>query len=171
MAVSVAVHFFGASVSTDFQWVGSWMALIILTTATIVEMCAYYIPWVDNVLDLINGPLALAAGAVVMCGMLPEMNSAVKWSIAVIVGSGAAGLTQSATTETRGASSAATGGLGNCVVATIENAASIVLSLLALVLPILAAFFTIGIFLAIIVRLRDVLKKRHLKKLLQRRGI
>ena len=66
---------------------------------------------IDNLLDLVNVPLAFVAGAVVMSGVLPDVHPYLKWSIAGLLGSSAAGLTQLATTIIRG--------VGSIVVVTI----------------------------------------------------
>ena len=41
-------------------------ALIILGVATIVEIIAYFIPYIDNLLDTISVPLAALAGTAIM---------------------------------------------------------------------------------------------------------
>ena len=37
----------------DFHWITSTVALIALGTATVVEIVAYYVPWLDHALDTI----------------------------------------------------------------------------------------------------------------------
>ena len=133
LAISLGVRFAGLSVNESFSWVGSDMALVCLSVATVVEMLAYYIPWVDNALDAVSGPLALVAGAVVAAGMLPEMPAFAQWGVGIIAGAGSAGAVQLSTTAIRGASSATTGGLGNFVVSTAENGASILGSIVAII--------------------------------------
>ena len=98
--------FFGYKVNADFEWIGSWISIVSLATATIIEVAVYYLPCVDNLLDLVNVPLAFAAGAVVMSGVLPDVHPYFKWSIAGRLDSSAAGLTQLVTTIIRGASTA-----------------------------------------------------------------
>ena len=159
LVVSVAVHFFGVTVNSDFNWVGSWLALIILGTATIVEMLSYYIPWVDTALDVINTPLALVAGAVVMSGMMPDIHPGLRWAIALIVGTGAAGITQVATTVVRSASSATTGGLGNNVVSSSENVCATGLSIMAFIFPIVAALLGVTVLIVIAVIARKMIRK------------
>ena len=139
LAVSIAVHFFGYKVSADFEWIGSWISIVSLAAATIVEVGAYYLPCVDNLLDLVNVPLAFAAGAVVMSGVLPDVHPyLIKWSIAGLLGSSAAGLTQLATTIIRGASTATTAGAGNNVVSSSENVCATIFSLGAILFPLIA---------------------------------
>ena len=70
------------------------------------------------------------------------MNN-VKWALAIIAGSGAAGIVQTETTITRAASTTTTGGLANPVVSTAEAGSSFGLSLLAVFLPVVAGLITI----------------------------
>ena len=48
----------------DMQWLGSYPAIICFGTAAIYEIAAYYIPFIDNILDTIATPLSVAAGTV-----------------------------------------------------------------------------------------------------------
>ena len=159
LAVSIAAHFFGFKVNADFEWIGSWISIVSLATATIVEVVAYYLPFVDNLLDLINVPLAFVAGAVVMSGVLPDVHPYLKWSIAGLLGSSAAGLTQLATTIIRGASTATTAGAGNNVVALLENVCAVIFSIGAILLPLLAI-----VFVAVVLYILGCLVKRMTMK-------
>ena len=47
-----------------FAWLGSTSALLALAIATVLEIGAYYVPWLDNLLDSIATPLAITAGVV-----------------------------------------------------------------------------------------------------------
>lgn len=129
----------------DLLWAASPLALIMLVSATILEIGAYYIPWLDNALDTIATPLAVVAGALVTFGFAPQMSPLAQWSLALIAGGGLAGLTQGATVATRAISSVSTGGLGNPVVSTIEAMAAVGLSLLALLFPLLAVGFVLAL--------------------------
>ena len=149
LAVSIAVHFFGFKVNADFEWIGSWISIVSLATATIVEVAAYYLPCVDNILDIVNVPLAFVAGAVVMSGALPDVHPYLKWSIAGLLGGSVAGVTQLATTIIRGASTATTAGAGNNVVSSSENVCATIFSVGAILIPLLAIAIVM-IFLCIL---------------------
>lgn len=45
----------------SFQWLASWPAIICFGTASFFEILAYYIPFIDNLLDAITTPLAIGA--------------------------------------------------------------------------------------------------------------
>jgi hypothetical protein len=53
-------------VNEGFQWLAGWPALITFGTATVVEILAYYIPFIDNLLDTITTPLAVGGGTLLL---------------------------------------------------------------------------------------------------------
>jgi hypothetical protein len=127
----------------SFQWLGSWAAIVALGTATVVEIIAYYIPFIDNLLDTITTPLAIGAGTLLLTSVLPIENELVKWITGLIVGGGTAATVQGGTVLTRLASSKLTAGVGNPVVATGEHAAAFGSSILSLFIPLIIAVLVI----------------------------
>ena len=138
LLASVAAHSGHMDPGPGFAWLASWPAMATFAVAAAVEIAAYYLPGLDHALDLIMTPLALCAGVLLVVAPLGEVSPLMRWSIAVVAGAGAAGLTQAASSLLRIKSTATTGGLGNPVVATAELGGSLLLSLLALLLPLLA---------------------------------
>jgi len=129
--------------SPSFEWIGTYPALIVFGAATILEIVAYFIPWFDNLLDSIATPAAFIAGAILMVAVVSGLPPLAKWALAIIAGSGAAGIVQTGTTLTRAASTTTTGGIANPVVSTVEAGSSFGLSLLAILLPVIAGLLTI----------------------------
>jgi len=123
-----------------FEWIGSYYATMAFGSATIVEVLAYYIPWLDHFLDLIASPTAIIAGTIATASMVMELSPFLKWTLAIIAGGGAAALIQGATVALRTKSSALTGGLGNPLISTAEVIGSMITSLLAIIVPILCLF-------------------------------
>ena len=121
-----------------FLWLGSDVALVIFGLAAVVEVAAYFIPWFDHLLDVATQPAAMAAGALLMAATLVELPPWMRWTVAVIVGGGTAGLVQGATGALRLASTATTGGLANPVFAMFETGAATALTMLAVALPMVA---------------------------------
>ncbi|MBX7242351.1 MAG: DUF4126 domain-containing protein [Bacteroidia bacterium] len=134
----------------NMAWMGSWTAIIILGTATLGEIVAYYFPWFDHILDVIASPSALIAGTVLTASVLTGMDPAWQWGLGLIVGGGSAGLTQASTVTLRAGSTATTGGIGNPLVATFEHFAAIIGSVLSVWLTYIAVFL-FGIFFLVIV--------------------
>jgi len=122
----------------SFEWMASTPALITFSVATALEIAAYYVPWLDNLLDTAATPIAVSAGVLVSASVFTGMDPMVKWSLAVVAGGGLAASTQGITTILRGLSSFFTGGFGNPIVSTIEAMVSTTLSVLAVLLPVLA---------------------------------
>jgi len=120
-----------------FQWLASWTAIISFGTATVAEILAYYIPFVDNLLDTITTPLAIGGGTLLLTSVLPIDNDFLKWAAGFLFGGGSAATVQGGTVMTRLASSKLTAGTGNAVVATGEHAASFGTSVLSLVIPLI----------------------------------
>ena len=56
LGMSVAALAGHLGLSPGFEWIGSWPAFACFLTATILEIAAYYIPWLDNALDSIATP-------------------------------------------------------------------------------------------------------------------
>jgi hypothetical protein len=122
----------------SFAWVATGPALLMLSVAAIAEVVAYYVPGVDNLLDSIATPAAVIAGIAVSAAVMTDLPPMLKWTLAIIAGGGAAGLTQGATTLLRGNSTVFTGGLGNPAIATGELAGAIAVSVMALFAPYVA---------------------------------
>ncbi|MDX1565568.1 MAG: DUF4126 domain-containing protein [Phycisphaeraceae bacterium] len=146
--------------ASGFEWVGSWPALICFAVAAVLEIGGYYIPWLDNLLDAIATPAAVVAGTIVTASMTGEMSPLLRWLLAIIAGGGSAGAVQLATAFLRGSSTATTGGAANPVVSTGELGASVVGTVLAIVIPVLSILF-VGCVMFMVLRL--VRRKRRLE--------
>ena len=123
------------TLAQGFQWLGTWPALIAFATATVLEICAYYIPWVDNMLDALMTPAAIAAGTITMASMMGDVSPFLKWSAALIAGGGISAIVQGGTVALRTKASVATGGTTNFMVSNVELAGSVLLTICAIVLP------------------------------------
>lgn len=133
------------SLGPDFLWLASTAGLATLTVATLVEVAGYYVPAVDNALDVVAGPMAFAAGVVTLAAVTSDLPSPLRWGLAVVAGGGTAGLVQGLTTITRLKSTGLTGGLANPVLATAELVGSTLLSVLAIAVPFLALVVLVGV--------------------------
>jgi hypothetical protein len=96
---------------------------------------AYYVPWLDHLLDLLATPIALLAGVVAMAAVVTDLPPVLRWLIALVGGGGSAGLVQGATVLLRLKSTALTGGLTNPILATLELFGAVTTALLAVVVP------------------------------------
>ena len=147
LIMSIAANAGYLPLSDGFSWLSTSGALIMLVVAALVEIIAYYIPGVDNLLDSLATPGAIVAGIAVSAAVMTDMPPMVKWTLAIIAGGGTAALTQGATAVIRAHSSIFTAGLGNPVVATVEFLGALLVSLLALLAPFIALTFVVVLFL------------------------
>lgn len=145
LGASIASMMHWVQLPAEMSWIGSWPALICFGTAAIAEMTAYYIPFIDNLLDTLATPTAIGAGTLLAYSIFPagENDTLVKWVLAFIAGGGSAGILQSGTGLLRLFSTKTTAGTGNAVVATAENAAAVASVSLSFVIPFIVAFVLI----------------------------
>jgi Domain of unknown function (DUF4126) len=160
LIVSGAAYAGHLHLDDSFVWLGSLSALIMLSVAALVEVAAYYVPVVDNLLDVVAAPAAFVAGTIVSAAVMIDAPPMVKWTAAVIAGGGVAGLTQGLTGILRAHSTVLTGGLGNFVISTAQLAGAILISFLALAAP-AAALALVVLFLLIAIRLLRWLLRRE----------
>jgi len=146
LAMSIAVREGSYPIAEGFEWIGSDVALVTLSIATIIEILAYYIPVVDNFLDTIEIPTVLAVGTMLTAASLGDIDPVLRWSIALVAGGGTAEIVEGFTVLTRLGSTATTAGLGNPLISTTEAMSSTTLSIMAINVPIVAAI-VIGIVL------------------------
>lgn len=136
LVVSILAKIGIISVGESFEVLSSWTAIIILSTATLIEICASFIPWLDNALDTIAVPIAGIAGTIMTATFTGDfMDPAFKWAVALIAGGGTAGAIKLGTAGLRVGSTATTGGIANPILATVELGASLFLTALALIAP------------------------------------
>jgi hypothetical protein len=162
LGVSVAALAGHVELADELAWMGSWPALACFGTATALEIGAYYVPWIDNLLDSIATPAAVVAGTVAMGSVITDMSPLMRWSLALIAGGGTAGLIQAATVALRGTSSLTTAGTGNWLVATIELLASIGGTILSLLVPLVAGGF---VALLVVIAIFYLIRRPHSRSL------
>jgi hypothetical protein len=136
LGVSIACHGGYLQLSPEFAWLGSTPALMTFAVATVIEVGAYTVPFIDHMMDTLTTPAAVVAGTLLTASLLGDASPLLKWSLAVIAGGGAAGIVQVGTMAVRGGSTLLTAGFGNLIVALLELAGSAIMTLLALMLPV-----------------------------------
>lgn len=144
LVMSVAAVNGHLPLASGFEWIGTTPALVAFAVATVLEVAAYYVPWLDNLLDAAGPPIAVLAGVVATASVVTELPPLLKWTVAVIAGGGLAGLLHGATAAARAASTVATGGTANFLVATAELGGALATSMLAVLLPVAAVIAAIA---------------------------
>lgn len=158
-AVSLASYMGWIPMNEHFQWLAGLPTLITTGIATIVEILAYYITFVDHLLDTLSVPMATVAGSVMFASQFTDIGTFPQWALALIAGGGTAAAISSGFAGTRAASTATTGGLGNSVVATTETAGAGIMSFLALAMPVIAGIAAIILVVTVLVLGRRIWNK------------
>jgi hypothetical protein len=141
-----------------WEWVASSAALVGLGTAMALEIAAYYVPWVDQALDVVATPAAVIAGMIATASVLVDVPPLLKWAVVIVGGGGVAGLTQGMSVLTRLKSTTLTGGMANPVVSTAEWVGALVVAALAVLLPL------IGLVLSVVLLVYLVRRARRLRR-------
>ena len=148
-ALSLAAFFDVWQLNDSWEWIGSTTALITLGVATVVEIFAYFIPYVDNLLDSISVPLAALAGTAVMLSTVSDLSPVITWALAIIAGGGTAAAISGTSSATRLTSTVSTGGFANPIVSSVETGTSIIMSIISIFLPFLAILLVFVLFFVI----------------------
>lgn len=158
LLMSAAAHLGYLEPVSGFAWMETDRALVGLGAATVIEVLAYAIPWLDNVLDAIASPAPVGAGVIASASVLGDTSPFVQWTLSAIAGGGVAGIVQGGTVATRAASSVGTGGLGNILVTLGEVIASAGMALLAMLAPFIALFLVSAL---VVILVRQIVRWRR----------
>jgi hypothetical protein len=150
LLVSIAARTGHLALGDSFAWMAGTPALVAFSAATVIEIGAYYVPWLDHALDVLASPSAVVAGVVMTASVVTGLDPMLKWTLALIAGGGIAATVQAVTVGTRKVSLLTTGGLGNPVVSTLELFGAVLLAVLAIALPLVAfAVVVWGLFFGV----------------------
>jgi hypothetical protein len=160
LALNLASMYGLVGLAPGFEWIGGYQVTIAFGFATVLEIVAYYIPWLDNIMDSIASPVSVIAGTIATASLITDIPPSLKWTISIIAGGGIAGLLQGATVALRAKSTIFTAGLGNFLVASFELLASAIVAFLSLILPIAALILALLLVTYCLILARRV----HMKK-------
>jgi hypothetical protein len=123
---------------SSFRFLASNRALVLFGVATAVELIGDKIPAVDHALDLIGTPLRPAVGALLAASVIGTVaDPLTSLALGTAVGAPTALIPHALKSVVRVASTAATGGLANPALSFVEDAISIVVFVLAVLVPLL----------------------------------
>lgn len=147
------------SLDAHYSWLATTAGLVTLTTAAVAEVAAYYIPVVDHALDVIATPLATLAGVLAMFTSIGSDHGMLGWLVALVLGGGMASAVQLTTVKARLLSLGTTAGIGNPLVATAELIGAGVLSVIAMLLPLLATVIAVTLVAALVIIVRALRRR------------
>lgn len=135
---------------SSFQFLGSNKALLLFGVATAIELVGDKIPAVDHALDVIGTPLRPAAGALLAASVLGTVTDPLTSVVlGTAVGAPSALVPHAAKAALRTASTTVTGGLANPALSFVEDAISLLVFILAVLVPlVVVALLGLVLFLA-----------------------
>jgi hypothetical protein len=145
LAAGLAIHFGWLEPARGFDWLGEPVVLAALGVATAAEIAAYYLPGVDHVLDLLGAPVAIGAGIVAAAGVMVGMPDWLRWATAIVAGGAVATAGHALNAVGRAKTGAASGGIGNPAYSTAELGGSLLISALAIILPVIAVILLVAL--------------------------
>lgn len=125
-------------VAPSFAWLSSTQALLVLGTASLVEIAADKIPAVDNALDQVYTFIRPVAGATTVLAVLSPGNPIVAYVVAVVVAGGTTLPIHLLKTGGRLTFNAASAGIAAPVASLGEDVTVTTGSILAIFLPVVA---------------------------------
>jgi len=130
----------------------SWWVIGVLAVLLVVEIVADKVPVVDTINDAIQTVIRPTAGALLFAsssGVITELNPVLAMVCGLLVAFGVHAVKATA----RPAITATTGGMMNPVISTAEDAVSLTVSVLAIVLPI-AGVLLLALLILLFIRWR-----------------
>jgi hypothetical protein len=138
LVVGLLGHVGALDLTAPYDSLSSTPALIVLGVLLAVEVLADKVAGVDTVNDVIQTAVRPAAGAVLFAGSIGLLTDLPPW-VGVVAGLLTAGGVHATKAAVRPAITVSTAGVGNPLVSAVEDAVSLVVSLLAILAPILLA--------------------------------
>jgi len=142
--------------SSGFYWIGTEPAFAVFLTASVLEVGAYFIPGIDNLLDSIEAPAAFIAGTVVTASFIGDMSPFLRIILSLIAGGGTASAVQFSTAGIRGGSTLFTLGSANSSINIIESLSSALISIFVLLQPFFTVFFLMILIFILLKKLTSV---------------
>jgi hypothetical protein len=123
-----------------YALLSTWTALIVLGVLAVIDFVGDKVPAVDHAMHAVGVVVAPVAGAIVFGSQTHAIGN-VPAALSLAAGLVVAGGFHATRAAVRPVSTAATGGIANPILSLIEDATAVVLSILAVFIPVLAVVF------------------------------
>jgi len=150
---------FGVDFAPGFAWLETDLALMALFVAVVAEVVMDKVPALDSAVDVAMTAVRPVLAAVLVLASFSEADPALAPLLAMIAAP-VAFLGHGAKAAARPLVTASTGGMGNPVASVMEDGWALLLTGLALLLPLLVPL-AIGLSLFVLWRVVRVLRKRY----------
>jgi hypothetical protein len=144
LAIALAQRFEWLELKEPFSVLGEWWMIGLIAVLLLVEMVADKVPAVDHINDVIQTFIRPAAGGIIAVAAAGSTTDINPW-VLVVAGVLLAGGVHAAKATTRPAVNVTTAGFGAPVVSAAEDFGALVMTVVAMVAPILVAFFAAGL--------------------------
>lgn len=148
---------------SPYDWLSSVPGLVVVGTLLLLDMVGDKVPALDSVLHAVGLVVAPASGAVLFAAQT-DLNSGLPPAVAVLLGALTAEGVHAGRTAVRPWITASTAGVGNPVVSATEDGASLTVTLLAFLVPVLAFLLVLALLvllLVLVLRARRWLRRRR----------
>lgn len=125
-------------------------ALVVLATLTIADFVGDKVPAVDSALHAVGAIIAPVSGAALFTGQTGA-DTDIPTLVAILLGGSVAASIHAGRATIRPISTVGTAGMANPVLSLIEDAGSVVLTLAAFIVPVLAVLGVIALVVLILV--------------------
>ena len=159
LVVGLLERFDVIHLAAPYDQLSATPVLVVLAVLLAIEFFADKIPGVDSVNDVVQTVVRPAAGALLMACSLGIGTTLPPW-VGVLAGIVTAGSIHATKAVARPAINVSTAGLGGPVVSVVEDAVSLVASLLAVLAPLLLVVFVAVLVGLVVVRVRRRRERR-----------
>jgi uncharacterized protein DUF4126 len=158
LAAGIAQRLGVVDVPDPYDALASTPALIALALAFTVDFVGDKVPAVDHVLHAIGVVVHPLSGALLFAAQ-SGVTGDIDPGVALVAGAIIAGSVHAGRASVRPASTATTGGLGNPVLSALEDALSLLLSVVAFLAPVLAFAIVVALLAAIALSARALWRR------------
>lgn len=154
LLVGILARFDLLTLGTSWHFLASNQALLLFGAATVIEILGDKITAVDHALDIVSTVVRPAAGSLLAASVLSFVHDPLLALVSgIAIGAPAALVPHAAKSGLRVYSTALTAGLANPVLSVIEDGVSLVLFVLAVVIPLLVALLLVAVTVFLLWRL------------------
>jgi hypothetical protein len=144
-AAAAAARLGQVTLGPSFAWMGSDPALIVFGSAVVIEVLGDKVPALDHLLDVCGVFVKPAAATLLAASMFTSMDPVMASALGLVTGGAVAGGVHVVKAKVRLASSVFTLGTGNPVLSLAEDVLSVMGVVLAILLPVVAAFVVLSL--------------------------
>jgi len=152
LAVALAERFGWLHLDAPYDLLGSWWAIALIAVLLVVEVTADKVPGVDHVNDAVQTVVRPAAGG--LLAVAASGRGTASSVLLLVAGILIAGGVHAVKASARPVVNVSTAGIGAPVVSTVEDVGALIVTVMALVVPLLALAVILGLVVWAVVAVR-----------------